>query len=136
LPQRRYQPRTGRQPAYLQRNGIDGGPSRAGLPRAGTIRDSQQDRQGTSNLDFTAGRTSHRFYGKPDIASFNVDRSCREPCWLNLSHAAALWSPPARSVAEATHAMPVRYRFIDFQHAERAESTVLTETAFCFVRNR
>jgi hypothetical protein len=63
-------------------------------------------------------------------------RSYYELCWLNHTQAAALWSPPAWRGAEATHAMPVRYRFIDFQHGESAESTVLTERALCFLRNR
>jgi hypothetical protein len=37
-----------------------------------------------------------------------------------------VWSPLAWQVAEAGHAMPVRYRFKDFQH-EIAENTALTE---------
>jgi GxxExxY protein len=31
--------------------------------------------------------------------------------------------------------MPVRQRFIDFQHGESAESAVLAEKALCFLRN-
>ena len=54
----------------------------------------------------------------------------------NHIRAAALWSPSAWRVAETTLVMPLRLRFVDFQHGVSAESTVLTEKALCFLWNR
>jgi hypothetical protein len=73
---------------------------------------------------------------RPCWTPYKFDRSCCGLCWLNHTEAAALWSPPAWRVAEATYAMPLRQRSIDFQHRESAESTVLTERVLCYLRNR
>jgi hypothetical protein len=45
---------------------------------------------------------------RAELIALSLKRSYCGLCWLNPTHAAALWSPPAWRVAEATHAMPVR----------------------------